>query len=1434
MAKIALRAYHHEVEGLIESNQSEEALAHCRYILQSFPKYLETYRLMGKFYLESQRYGEASDVFQRVLSSMPDDFVAHVGMSMIRQDEGNLDAAIWHMERAFESQPYNSAIQGELKRLYGRRDGLEPSKIRLTRGALARMYIKGGLHQQAIAELRAALAEDNKRPDLQVLLANAYFQADQRVEAVEASSSLIKKLPYCFEANRILACILPNTDRSKDAEIYRQRVVALDPYFVNLKLATPTSESVPDQAIVMDRLTWQTGDKAKAIDSSQPTWARDIGVSFKNEESLPDWLTEGGESEQSTSPFESEPSAPFSWDETPEETEAATPTKEEDIPDWMRQAGWGQSTGDFQEGPVDFDTPLADETPSADGLAPADMPDWLRGMAPADALAQGDDLPPREETMSWLEEPTSSPESPASDWLENLGNPPATPSGASASSTDMPDWLQGLAPEQPASTNASQPTIDAGDLDWLNGLDDSTPAASEPAAAADLPDWMQSLEPAQPSATSESAADNLDWLQGIEASTPAASEPAVAADLPDWMQSLEPAQPAATSEPAADNMDWLQGIEASTPAVNEEGNETAAADIPDWMQNLDTSEQSTPAADQPSAAPGITGMTDWLQSLEHEEAAPAQASNDIPDWLSEIQTSEEATPPEAPGLADTTPPAFTQPALTDEKPEMDWLQSLTADETTTSDEAPTDGMPDWLTALEPETPASTSPTESAQETGIPEWLLESEATALAPDTADSPETSETPDWLATGEESSGVTGFLTSLNVPSKEPQGMEQPASPNEADALVWLDGLMGEGGISEDSLFSGETTPAAGPAAPAATPSEEAIPDWLQATADEEPPAHEVAPAAAEAAPGELPAWLTEAAIEPVVEAEPVEAEPAQVPDWLSAIEAEADQFEAQQAAPSGSIPEAAVEPEPELPQVEIPEVPSTTPELSAEANAMAWLDGLMGEGGISEDALFSGTTEEKAAEVAPATSPAEEAIASTPSEPIAATEPVESLTDEWLSTVEAEADQFDTQQAAAPAVEAVPTPPSPEATASIPDLSDEAAAMAWLEGLAAKQGVSEEELFTPVEKRTETPPAWVEADAEVALINNEPAIGEEPIQPAEMAEDEAAPVTASVAPFAEEPVIEEQPAETNIPAWLSAIEADADEFEMQTAALVEPEPPAIEVPDEPTEVYQEPIIQHASPDWLLSIQEESDEGEIAAEMVTQPEPAATPDWLNTVVEEPEELAPPAPTEPTPATVEEIPAWQQPTKTISRSGLAAAMARIEAAPEPPAPEEPETGLDVNTASLVQLEALPGIGFILAQNIINYRETYGAFTSLDDLQKVSGVGPTTINELRQWLRVVAPRTAERFANRATPLGGALEEARVHLAQNDPGKAAQIYGQLLRSGHSVSEIVGDLQNALYRYPVDIGLWQVLGEAYLLNDQLQEALEAYSKAEELLR
>ncbi len=56
---------------------------------------------------------------------------------------------------------------------------------------------------------------------------------------------------------------------------------------------------------------------------------------------------------------------------------------------------------------------------------------------------------------------------------------------------------------------------------------------------------------------------------------------------------------------------------------------------------------------------------------------------------------------------------------------------------------------------------------------------------------------------------------------------------------------------------------------------------------------------------------------------------------------------------------------------------------------------------------------------------------------------------------------------------------------------------------------------------------------------------------------------------------------------------------------------------------------------------------------------------------------------------------------------------------------------VNVNSAGPDELETLPGIGSVTARAIIEHREENGNFTSIDDLDQVSGIGPATVDKLR-------------------------------------------------------------------------------------------------------
>lgn len=56
---------------------------------------------------------------------------------------------------------------------------------------------------------------------------------------------------------------------------------------------------------------------------------------------------------------------------------------------------------------------------------------------------------------------------------------------------------------------------------------------------------------------------------------------------------------------------------------------------------------------------------------------------------------------------------------------------------------------------------------------------------------------------------------------------------------------------------------------------------------------------------------------------------------------------------------------------------------------------------------------------------------------------------------------------------------------------------------------------------------------------------------------------------------------------------------------------------------------------------------------------------------------------------------------------------------------------VDLNTATLADLDALPGVGPVTAQRILDWREQHGRFTSIDQLREIEGIGETRFARLR-------------------------------------------------------------------------------------------------------
>jgi tetratricopeptide (TPR) repeat protein len=821
MAIIPLRAYNREIEGMIDNGQLDEAVAHCRHILSTFPKHIASYRLLGKAHLEQQRISDATDIFQRVLSAIPDDFIANVGMSIIREDENNLDASIWHMELAYEAQPSNVAIQDELRRLYGRRDGTQPPKVRLTRGALAKMYAKGGLFDQAIAELRGAINEDPNRPDLQLLLALMLFQISQRVDAVETCVNILKKLPFCLAANQILAVCLPETEKAAAGKNYRQVAISMDPYFAFASLESISSDQVPENAVNIEKLEWKPGLQIKEP-TTQPAWATSLGISFDKpaEEKLPDWLM-GAEA---PIPAESDENAqasvsPFIWDTQEVEkiiTDASNP--EEEIPGWMKDAGWKSATEEtIQKEMEAASEPLPSEETGPENLAQGDIPDWLRGIAP-DGVLDDKSIESQEKdqdaSIPWLEKQQPGPTDTIIQWLETKeSEKPAIPVGsetvpADALEEEIPDWLKDLDVPYPTDTAEEKPPQEI--LKF---------AAVTPAFIEDSLSTETAEEKTTEVFPSEETIGQLEQIETTETPVELGISgeeeiPAAAAEeIPDWIRELAGEKPQTQTSEILD--------------------EERITDLPLGVEEPPAVELPILPKEQPAAIKPETRDEIPLTPIAALTDQPAQA--EPPIEIEEKATTEPSiTPGEAMGLAFLG-------GFVAHKGDQEEESATPAEEPITPAEEPITPAEELITpAEEPITPAE-EPITPAEE---PIKLAE-EPITLAEETEDI-----SPDWVKLGAEAAVVK------SISEIEPQPEETAPIPA-AEIPDWIKGL---GEIPETEGVPIEPEPET-TLEPEIAQAEE-LPDWLKDLEAPEAGAETPAstPEALEWKEEELPDWIKE----------------------------------------------------------------------------------------------------------------------------------------------------------------------------------------------------------------------------------------------------------------------------------------------------------------------------------------------------------------------------------------------------------------------------------------------------------------------------------------------------------------------------------------------------------------------------------------------
>jgi tetratricopeptide (TPR) repeat protein len=828
----------------------------------------------------------------------------------------------------------------------------------------------------------------------------------------------------------------------------------------------------------------------------------------------------------------------------------------------------------------------------------------------------------------------------------------------------------------------------------------------------------------------------------------------------------------------ADLPDW---IKAMKPADAEPAASQEKEDLPDWIANIGTGALASQADDLP----------DWMKPAEQTSDEPAAVSSEQPDWMSPL-----------PGETSSASSA----AASDD---LDWLDKL--GDTQPSAPVSRPGDLDWIKNL-----GETNDEISGEPSDL-DWMKElgtSEAATAAQ--------SEEPDWL-----------------------KGIGDPQGSVSTDQPDWLKGISAE---SETVLPAAEEQPT----------------DWFSQLGEETRPASPVS------TPDDAD-FLNQLSEEPILNI-PAEPESSSVEvDKLGISEQERDDsfawlesLAAKQGATEGLLtrPEDRLEEEPDWVkqakgmQNEIPAVqpaaeqpPASVEDLGKneqdQDDAFAWLEGLAAKQGATEGLLtkpeerldeepeWVKRAKDLTAQEQPGHMPEPELEQmAAMQEPEPEPEPPATVdhTSAWMESLMGET-QADFQPTAADAQMEEPAAVTEDDTSAAEQPAAVDETPDWLRGIGEDAATDVQPVdMTPMEKSNAEIEAGLTASEQPALADDTPAWlrGLEKEAPTDI--QAAVPQAQTVEPAAESaaPVDE-------IDAWLKELEGEttpsgptgaADETAMWLKGLDERNAPSPEPASETSDVDL--------PAWMKDIDEESSAPAAAEAPEAAPDlgstwmppaeeaaaaPAAAddslPSWLSELEKEEEQIATHAEGEDLPDWLrgeEAAPSTAEPTlasdwKPVDDEPVPSAEVASEQAEPMPLPSEPfdipleEPALAWETESISSAESEP--------------ET--------DLETPA---PGPMSE---------PLAGQEAGGLNIPhVDSVLGTARSELSGNNVNAALESYGRLIKNSRYLDEVIYDLREATYRYPVDVNIWQSLGDAYMRANRLQDALDAYTKAEELLR
>lgn len=232
MPRISLRDYLNKIDALITENSYEQSLYHSFYLLRQYPKYVEVYKRIGRAYLELNNLDSAANVFARLITVEPENFLNHLTLGLIMEMKSDVERAIYQTRLALFLQPENKEVIRLYQQLSSQRPDLrEPASFKPILTALQ------AYRQNDFAKCRSTLSTsdlENYRYFGQLFISLSAFHLNDYANFLEIGEEILGKNQYLECLLKLMQPLLKSRNPLRERE-FSSRLRELNPEFSTLE-----------------------------------------------------------------------------------------------------------------------------------------------------------------------------------------------------------------------------------------------------------------------------------------------------------------------------------------------------------------------------------------------------------------------------------------------------------------------------------------------------------------------------------------------------------------------------------------------------------------------------------------------------------------------------------------------------------------------------------------------------------------------------------------------------------------------------------------------------------------------------------------------------------------------------------------------------------------------------------------------------------------------------------------------------------------------------------------------------------------------------------------------------------------------------------------------------------------------------------------------